>query len=128
MLNPKNLYNIYSGLLIYDFVPEPVLQHRGDDPLSPGAPAAGLLSLPRPYQVGEAQIGTYLNGIVSANQLFFGLCRGLLRKDPKKRFPLERVRDHEWTTMSVDPATYNFADVVDCSESQSRRASIIQAI
>ena len=57
-VEPKNLYNIYSGLLIYDFVPEPVLQHRGDDSLSPGAPAASLLSLPRPYQVGEAQIGT----------------------------------------------------------------------
>ena len=42
--------------------------------------------------------------------------RGLLKKDPKRRFPLERVRDHEWTTMSVDPASYNFADVVDCSE------------
>ena len=60
-----------------------------------------------------------LHSIFIRSYDIFGLCRGLLRKDPKKRFPLERVRDHEWTTMSVDPASYNFADVVDCSESQS---------
>lgn len=42
------------------------------------------------------------------------LIRGLLKKDTKKRFRLEQVREHEWTTMEVDPAQYKFVDVIDC--------------
>ena len=48
---------LITDLNLINLIPESVLQHRGDDPLPVGAPAAGVVALPRPPQVGR-WIGT----------------------------------------------------------------------
>jgi PAS domain-containing serine/threonine kinase len=44
------------------------------------------------------------------------LVRSILVKDPKQRLTLQQVCEDQWLRQEVDPANYNFQDIVRCSK------------
>ncbi|KAF2359447.1 Protein kinase domain [Trinorchestia longiramus] len=52
----------------------------------------------------------------------------MLHKDPKARYTLDQVAQHQWTRQPCDPSQYNFAEVVPSSEEECHPIEYVNSL
>eukprot|EP00095_Tigriopus_kingsejongensis_P007992 maker-scaffold269_size230758-snap-gene-0.25 protein:Tk07992 transcript:maker-scaffold269_size230758-snap-gene-0.25-mRNA-1 annotation:"GF12888" len=77
-----------------------------------------ILYFDNPFETGEDIVKNDLHLPRAVSESCRTLLLAMLRKDPGERLSIPSIRDHPWTRLPCDVKSYNFQEIVFCSEEE----------